>query len=854
MTPRAFCREPGYTSAVLLTFDFNPLFFERLVLPELWAGGTGDVLVIADSRRVAEASSRWEDQLRHLGHRYQLIRASARGNFHPKVILRWGSEGGAVWVGSGNLTAGGWGANRELATSWRVGPGAADQGGWITDFVAGVGEWCPGGLEHDVLRSLGETPWVVSAADPDVASPLLVSHADRSLASQLAQRWHDRRFDVARVLTGSTDRDGALLRWLNSTFGVTRSAIALEPDRASFDPQRLERLPLDVEVWRHPDKRPIHAKLYWLDGPDGAAAVMGSANCSAAGWLQPPDQGGNVEVVTVYDQAPVDDFQPLLDLFEAEELEPATLVARDPETGGSEDTGTRQAPVAGIAWERDSGELRVSFARPVAEDAAVRLELLGREVPCAPTAADRSLWLALAAEPFEERRTLFAAVVIEVDGVLSRQHHWINDLAELRHASHGRRIVNTLENLGRQQSPREQQQIVVELQRIGAALLSDPAAFPDPLARSGEEKKEKEPDEPPAPSIDPDELVRSLEEVSSLTPESLPAYSPGILSLSGVMRALFDFAEGDDSEHDAAEEPEEDPEEDPPEPKQKKRKPAKKPPPEKVRKRLRDQMRQYLDQLGDQRYPETCTASQMVQAAAYPLAVAALGSRGGWVEDDEAQEWVVRVFDVLFREEFQHRTHGLIAAIRGRYRQGGQGDDFRRIVGDGTLWLALLNGLASLPWRGRNGTFEKALALRSVWGAKELLDSSDAGRMRTLVARLTQKRIKASLLATAPEAARQLGRLEAKIHERWSALIETQEAEDILHQPDDLLWRERVGWATVLEEEPGNVPLEAYLHFRSQATKVKPAGFYVNVTHAAEGDAEIASLLAAVQNPDVVSQ
>ncbi len=100
MNPRAFCREPGFTSAVLLTFDFNPLFFERLVLPELWAGGTGDVLVIGDGRRIAEASSRWEDQVHHLGHRYQLVRASAKGTFHPKVILRWGSEGGAVWVGS----------------------------------------------------------------------------------------------------------------------------------------------------------------------------------------------------------------------------------------------------------------------------------------------------------------------------------------------------------------------------------------------------------------------------------------------------------------------------------------------------------------------------------------------------------------------------------------------------------------------------------------------------------------------------------------------------------------------------------------------------------------------------------
>lgn len=238
----------------------------------------------------------------------------------------------------------------------------------------------------------------------------------------------------------------------------------------------------------------------------------------------------------------------------------------------------------------------------------------------------------------------------------------------------------------------------------------------------------------------------------------------------------------------------------------------------------------------------------MVQAAAYPLAVAALGSRGGWVDADEAQSWVVTVFDVLFREQYSGRQLGLLTALRTRYRQQGQVDEFRRITGDGTLWLALLNGLASLSWKGQNGPFEKALALRSVFQARDLLETSDAGRMRTLVARLEQKRIRASLLAAAPESAGVLDRLEARIGEKWSALVEAQEVQETLHRSGDLLWRAQVGWAAALEERTASATetIEVYLHFRSRKSKVKAAGFYLNVTRAAEEDSEIAELLKAI--------
>jgi hypothetical protein len=55
MKLRDFCREQGYDKALLITYDFDALFFERVVLPDLWAGGSSDVQVIADVGQVSQA-------------------------------------------------------------------------------------------------------------------------------------------------------------------------------------------------------------------------------------------------------------------------------------------------------------------------------------------------------------------------------------------------------------------------------------------------------------------------------------------------------------------------------------------------------------------------------------------------------------------------------------------------------------------------------------------------------------------------------------------------------------------------------------------------------------------------------
>lgn len=37
-----------------LTYSLNPTFFEMLVLPDLWYGGTGEIVFVADERQLED--------------------------------------------------------------------------------------------------------------------------------------------------------------------------------------------------------------------------------------------------------------------------------------------------------------------------------------------------------------------------------------------------------------------------------------------------------------------------------------------------------------------------------------------------------------------------------------------------------------------------------------------------------------------------------------------------------------------------------------------------------------------------------------------------------------------------------
>jgi len=844
MNPREFCREKGFNSTILLTYNFDPLFFERVALRELRAGETGDILVIADRNQIAQSSERWSGQVRELGKRYQLSAARTPGAFHPKVILRVGQQGAAVWVGSGNVTAGGWGINRELAAGWTIGPNSSDQGGWLLPLLQRIGDWGPDISQHNVIRRVLETPWIErleSVSTPVSDKTILTSYGDLSLAGQLLNRWRGRRFDQVLIYTGSSDENGAFLKWLHDNFGVTRSVVVASAANISFLKRKIEGLPMRTAVKRLVRSPPIHAKFYWLAGRDGPAAVMGSANCSGAAWLNPPVRGGNVETVAIYDQPLPSEFEVVLEMFQSKDLVPIEL--SNTRTQLRREQTPTGPTISDVAWRDDLGIFIVTLNESGHRIDEVFLNVRDETIRLRVLDDSKLKWVGESTQRINQSRTCFVTVTMHSDGKNQLTiTAWINDVNELRHASQGKRLVDALLKLGRSTGSSEQQELIRMLSRIGRALLNEPEAFPDPIFVNAKADRKSDQVSPYKP-IDPEKFIRSLNELDTPARRATVSHGGFSLSLSGVMRALFSLeSEALDDEAEFIDETEG---EKPKRRSDRNERNAKSPrakPDEAVRKKLRRHIDECIDRFSGKDFAEHCTASQLTQSAAYPIAVATLGMPTGWVDDSLARQWATRVFDVLFR---QNKT-GLLQEVQTRYRNEDKETDFVRIVGDGTLWLALLTAFSLPAWQGENGGFEKALAIRSVMLSRELIASTETGRMGALIANLDERRARA-IMRIAPTATRSLDDLEAMLQQKSQLLLDAQRVYATSNSVGDLLWKAEAGWAECQESSTWGENIKAYLHLRAEI-KLISSKLFINVTKAAREDRHLAKMLKAFKN------
>ena len=486
-----------------------------------------------------DATQAMSGQLCHLGKHYVLAGAKHAGAFHPKVSLRLGAKDGVVMVGSGNLTSSGWGGSQELGAAWMLGPEHADDGSWLHEFLDDVISWCSDGLEVDAIRRMKGVPWLgLTARTNALPSPVLHSKPGQGLASALAQRWTGRRFDEVRILTGSTDESGAFLRWAHETFGIKRAVVALTPAMSSFRPERLADLPIELRLIPALPDKPMHAKFYWFDGPDGPAAVMGSANCSAAAWLVRPDQRGNVETVVVYDFPERERFVAVLDTFDAASYLPDELLAPAPTVSVEPPLASREFDLTGLRWDSESRHVFALIAPQPSPDVEVEL-LLGakRFSMTPPDGAAGGCWTCELPDGLGATTT-FASVHLR-QGALSwtTSCHWINDVIALQHAALSGRLLEPFRGFDGNVTPSEQRQMLDDLQEVARTLFNDSASFRDPGLGAGREHKKM--DEAGAAPVNPNDLICHLEEPPE-SPEMFGSGASSSLSLSGILHMLFD--------------------------------------------------------------------------------------------------------------------------------------------------------------------------------------------------------------------------------------------------------------------------------------------------------------------------
>ncbi len=847
MNPRLFCRERSYHKALMLTYSFDPVFFEQVILPDLWAGRSGDILVLGDENQIAEATQAASGQLWHLGKQYLLAGARHTGAFHPKVLLRLGPKDGVIMLSSGNVTSSGWGGNQELATAWMLGPEHADKGGWLHGFLDHVLSWCDGEIEMDAVRRMKDVPWLsLTPAASDNAPPILHSWEGLALGPALAARWAGRQFDEVKILTGSTDEAGAFLRWANATFGITRATVALTPSAASLKPEKLADLPLELRVIVASTDRPLHAKLYWFEGADGPAAVMGSANCSAAAWLLPPSQGGNIETVVVYDTPGNEEFANASTPFSLPAQAPAEVLVPRADHGHDRKASKNAFEIANLHWDSSSRSLRAEIRPAPSADMTVDLVIGATHRTMTRSAHSNDVWLCELPEGIAAV-TMFAAAHVRCgDTCWVTAARWVNDLSALQHASQSAKLLEPFKGLERSGSSAEQRQMLDELNEVAQALFNDAASFRDPGFGSNR-RYEPESDQQPVAPVNPHDLICHLDE----SPVKLPNFgSPNSanLSLTGILCLLFE-AETDAAGSIAAQDEQldegqfsDDVEEQEAKKKSEKEHAEKggEPVEARFRERLAAQMESALKELSSSAFAERCTATQMVQAVSFPLAVALRGQRSGWVSGELAEKWTLEVFSILFQGT--GKKVPLVRAVEKRYADSGHQSTFGDVVGDGTLWLVLVATLGNADWQGVGTDVDKALALREVFTAPQLLTSAQSNRIAGLLGKIRIEDAQAYVTEIAPRVSRLLNEIESLLAPVWNAEMRDQTDRSITHKVGDLLWRQSVGWAICLADTETTSGQAIKVRLRGRETGVM-VGYYVNVTELASHRPDLEQLL-----------
>ena len=827
MNPRDFLREPDYPIALLTTYSFDPYFFERFVLPDLWAGGANRVLVLVDQGALRCALDSHLGDLRHLGRRYFLQPVEWPGAFHPKLFLRAGDEGGLVWVGSNNVTRGGWGGNSELGSAWRLEGDGLDGSGWLPGLLTYL-ESVTTGLARELLGQTLRLPWLADI--PGDGRPDILISREEAIGVQLGRRWAGYRFTSLKLLTGSTDIGAGFLRWAAQAFGLEEIDICLTPEAASFEVEALEALGPVVRIVPCPEPKLMHAKFYWFDGPDGPSVVWGSANCSRSAWLIP---GRNLEAMVVEDIPQQDRYSDILRPFEQDGSDPAdVLTARPPQRGSGEPDVPPLRIVAASAEANGRIHLKVEPAIPAG--AVVELEIGGIRLPL--EGADGE-WAGDLGNAGEDGNATMVRLVAELpeSGALRSDVRWIDRLSELRDVLTGMDFRRIMAGMARFESHAADKRLPEELGRIGMAILTDRSSYPDiPIPKGPEQEKDGK--EPAPPPLDPEALLKSLGESER---DSFVRSHGSVVGygIGGVFRALFARMDDQHAEADVMAEVGEDPDDqdsvvrpDPP------TEPGDGPPVDvdaKASERLQRHMERFLSSYEAAEFAYTCTATQLTQATAYPIAVAAMGEQRGWCTAAQRRAWVSRTARAFLKDDPYNKREALITSVRRRYAADQQAETFERAIGDGQLWLVLLAAWNMLPDSTAEERLQQMTLFRDFVSRWELLGSAEEGRIADLFSAFFAGDVIEAARSRAMRLGRTLRDLERSLGECHEQLLREQSAAKLEHREGELVWSPHGGWG-IVEADQRDGKVSVYVAKGDDVRTFRAEGWFVNVSRLGE--------------------
>jgi len=300
------------TDALILTQNIDYHFVQSLLVPALRRCGNPKLTVFADSSCALETYQAQAPFITGLGRRYRVVPVEMNNHFrfHPKTIFLTGKENAVLFVGSGNLTYGGFRNNAEI---WSVYDTAEDHLGVFTayrDLLRNVVKISNGqpSLVDDIEQMFEPESNDWAKALPEPEGLLWRAKNDKSLISDIESSLEGKTVTEIRVLAPYFDEKAQAVNELYEVFNPERMTVFVQSGQtnltqaaAALFNKDIQLKPVKFKQFFDDDEKSafIHAKVFAFLTDNGVEVFLGSANCSYAALLAAADSGNSEALVHV---------------------------------------------------------------------------------------------------------------------------------------------------------------------------------------------------------------------------------------------------------------------------------------------------------------------------------------------------------------------------------------------------------------------------------------------------------------------------------------------------------------------------------------------------------------------------
>ncbi len=443
---KAIAGSKDVTNAIILTHNIDFVFLQTVVLAAFRKCGHPTITVFADVQCAAESFTHQASVLDGLGVRYRVVPVamSPGFRFHPKAVLLSGEKEATLFVGSGNLTFGGWRENAEVWMRFDATVDGAAVFGEFNQYTQKILERVPlsDAIKEELTEAFDTATRLWLSEERPSTSPTLLGRAGSgaSLLESFQGVKGIEPIDELFVCSPYFDAEGSALHVLIEQTAASRTTVLCQPSRSTltrkaFDAAggtaNLQQVSFEhVSVDGATRAAFIHAKFYGLLRGGEALVIAGSANCSRAA-LVASGSAGNAELMALR-RMPVADFESSL-VGELQRIPAAAVLA---EAAPDPDDQSVATPLRVLAAHFESGALLIGFA-------PARTEICSCEVDGAKVRFSLAEPGIISAACSVEPRSVRLEGLLDGTGTWSAPM-WVDHERHLRASARGRSLADSI--------------------------------------------------------------------------------------------------------------------------------------------------------------------------------------------------------------------------------------------------------------------------------------------------------------------------------------------------------------------------------------------------------------------------